>query len=167
MRARALLAAGIAAVAAAAAGCGEDKPTKAEYISQVDRICRKTRRAEAPAARSLRVLLTRAQQARGNRATLARLSAASRPLNTVVKEERKSLEEIKGISKPDGEDGEGADRFIKSSERDIGLLGDLESAIRSRDLAGLQRVGQQLEARRGETGRIARDYGFRVCGGAG
>ena len=152
MRAQKVLAA--AAAALAVAGCGGDEPTKAEYIAQADRACKRATAAELKARR----MFARGRQ--GGRASARRITSA---LDTLVGTEVKTLKQLKAMPRPEGDDGKGASEYLASLDRDISLLRAYATAVKGRDAAGSQRALRQLNARQGTSSGIARRYGFKVC----
>ena len=156
MRARATAA--LAAFAAlAVAGCGEDKPTKAEYIAQVDRICKRAQ----PAERRLSREFAGVRQAGGARAKRRRLQSA---LDDAVSTETDILKDLKAVERPEGAAGDEAQRFFRSFEQDLSLLRKLSSAVKLNNAVAFQQAVQQINARRGTTKGVAQGYGFKVCG---
>ncbi|MDP8943770.1 MAG: hypothetical protein M3N16_06605 [Actinomycetota bacterium] len=155
MRARAIAAAVVAIVAVA--GCGEDKPTKAEYIAQVDRICKRAKPAERRLSREFAGI----RQAGGARAKRRRLQST---LDEAVRTETDILNEVKAVERPEGAAGEQAQRFIRSNEQDIAILRRLSSALKQNSAPAFTQALQQISARRGTTKGIAQGYGFKVCG---
>ena len=160
MRAAGPLAAVIAPLLVA--GCGG--PSKSEYIGNVDRICKRAKPAEARAVARLQgAFTTLARAGPGPAARRAARRRFGRALDATVAEERKVLEEVKAEPRPGGDDGEGAERFIAGIEKDLELLNDLKESVTRGDNTGVGRAVTRINARRGDTGRIARDYGFKVC----
>ena len=166
MRARASLAIGIAALSLA--GCGG--PSKAEYIAEVDGICQRTRPASEDLAREFARVNREFARVRtaGGRAKLARLVTAldslGEALDKQVATHDRFVKDVKAVERPGGEAGEGADRFIRSAEQDVAVLRRLDAAVKSKNLANIQRATQPVRARRTTTQRIARQYGFKACG---
>ena len=153
MRAQKVLAAAVMALAAA--GCGGDEPSKAEYIAQADRVCKRATAAELRARR----LFARGQQG-GGQASARRITSA---LDSLVSTEVRTLRELKAMPRPEGDDGKVAGEYITSLDRDISLLRAYATAVKGRDRAAGQRALAQLNARQGASSAIARRYGFKVC----
>lgn len=158
MRARAIAVTALAALAVA--GCG-DKPTKAEYIAQVDRICKREQAKRPALERAFARARDRVRKARGRRAKMTRLAAA---YDEADRTQSRALDDLKDIERPDGEAGEEAERFIKANEQDVEVIRRLRDALEQGNVGAIQQIQLQANARRGETKRIAQDYGFEVCG---
>ena len=145
----------VAAVAAVAGGCGgSSAPTKATYGKNVDKLC---------ATLDDRVSAIQ----RKAPTTTDELVAFADDLGRVIDDGVRRLSEVK---RPDGADGEKADRWIKelTRQKDKAIkpaLAELRDAARKKDTAAIQRAVQhiqQVDEKR--VNQLAREAGSRSCG---
>jgi hypothetical protein len=145
----------VAAVAVVAGGCGgSSAPTKATYGKNVDKLC---------ATLDDRVSAIQ----RKAPTTTDELVAFADDLGRVIDDGVRRLSEVK---RPDGADGEKADRWIKelTRQKDTAIkpaLAELKDAARKKDTAAIQRAVQhiqQVDEKR--VNQLAREAGSRSCG---
>jgi hypothetical protein len=143
------------ALAAAAAGCGgSSAPTKATYGKNVDKLC-------ATLDDSVSAIQRKAPT------TTDELVAFADDLGRVIDDGVRRLSEVK---RPDGADGEKADRWIAelTRQKDKAIkpaLAELKAAARKKDTAAIQRAVQhiqQVDEKR--VNQLAREAGSRSCG---
>ena len=145
----------VAAVAAVAGGCGgSSAPTKATYGKNVDKLC---------ATLDDRVSAIQ----RKAPTTTDELVAFADDLGRVIDDGVRQLSDVK---RPDGADGEKADRWIKElmRQKDEAIkpaLAELKDAARRKDTAALQRAAQRIQkVDDTRVNKLARDAGSRTCG---
>jgi hypothetical protein len=145
----------VAALAAVAAGCGgSSAPTKATYGKNVDKLC---------ATLDDRVSAIQ----RKAPTTTDELVAFADDLGRVIDDGVRRLSEVK---RPDGADGDKADRWIEelTRQKDKAIkpaLAELKDAARKKDTAAIQRAVQhiqQVDEKR--VNQLAREAGSRSCG---
>ena len=145
----------VAAVAAVAGGCGgSSAPTRATYGKNVDKLC---------ATLDDRVSAIQ----RKAPTTTDELVAFADDLGRVIDDGVRQLSDVK---RPDGADGEKADRWIKelTRQKDEAIkpaLAELKDAARKKDTAAIQRAVQhiqQVDEKR--VNQLAREAGARSCG---
>jgi hypothetical protein len=145
----------VAALAAVAGGCGgSSAPTRATYGKNVDKLC---------ATLDDRVSAIQ----RKAPTTTDELVAFADDLGRVIDDGVRRLSEVK---RPDGADGEKADRWITelTRQKDKAIkpaLAELKDAARKKDTAAIQRAVQhiqQVDEKR--VNQLAREAGSRSCG---
>jgi len=135
----------LATAVLAATGCGEDKPTKAEYVADLDRICQESQdKIEAlPEPRKLADFTTFVQKAR--------------PLV------EKSIEDAEALKLPE-EDADRFEAYVASAKDQLPAIDELEQAAKTGKTAEVQRVvakaQKESEARNAE----AKKLGLKKCG---
>jgi hypothetical protein len=136
----------------ACGGGGDDAPTKAEFGADADKVC-------AAAEKHLGEI--------GQNATSR--AEIAKAVDKVIDETKKSLDNLKGLDRPDGAAGESADKFVNSLQSDIedkGIpaLENLRDALKSNDQAAAQKAAQELQAiDSGNTDKLARAAGANGC----
>ena len=118
-------------------------PSKAVFVREADEICRAARR--------------RAAEPDGKRG-----AEAIRRLAGIVGEAARML---RALQLPMVERGV-AERYVETQERNASLLRDLAVAIEERDERRRRRLQEELSSNAERAVRLAREYGFRVCGQA-
>jgi hypothetical protein len=140
-------------LAVSACGGGDDAPSKAEFAEQAEKIC-------ANAEKQLDNI--------GENATSPDEIADA--VDKVIDQSQSSLDELRDLDRPDGDDGEAADKFVAALERDIedkGIpaLEELRDAVRDNDQAAAQKAAQELQAiETSDTDKLAKDIGADGCG---
>jgi translation initiation factor 2B subunit (eIF-2B alpha/beta/delta family) len=142
---------GLLAVGLAACG-GDDAPSKEEYADQANDICRK-------AERSLENVGQNAESA----------EEIANAVNQVIEESRTAVDDLAGLERPEGEDGQTAERFVNATrteieEKGIPALEDLRDALRDEDQQAAQEAAQKLQGiDTEESNKAARDLGATAC----
>jgi hypothetical protein len=134
-------------------GCGgDDAPSKQEFVDEADRICRETEQE-----------IEKIGQSAGSPEELADV------LDEVIDESREAAEDLVDLERPEGADGETAEKFVKGfraelEDKLVPALEDLKRAVEQKDTQAVQEAArrlQQLEA--SESDRYARDLGASAC----
>jgi hypothetical protein len=158
-RIAALLAA-LAAVALIAVGCGDDDDdgngngggggdggvSKAEYIAEVDAICKRGEEEldALPEPSSLDELASQADEAKG------------------LFED--ALADIRAVEKPDDQAfADDVDAYLADIEATSGRFDELKEAAEAGDEAAVRQIGEEAEAAQEDTDRQARELGFKEC----
>ena len=139
----------------AGAGCGgSSAPTRATYGKKVDKLCSTLDDRVSAIQRKAPT-------------TTDELVAFADDLGRVIDDGVRQLSDVK---RPDGADGEKADRWIKelTRQKDEAIkpaLAELKDAARRKDTAAIQRAVQhiqQVDEKR--VNQLAREAGARSCG---
>ena len=162
-RARILLTATIVATLTLLAGCGGDDnkgaedegPTRAEYIKQVDAVCRKTTQKSKPTNRRLQALV----DASGTYAS--RLKKAAPYLSTTYDLQKRKLASIKAIDPPKKDRAQIAE-IIKVSDATLVEFQDAIGIAERGDLKGFIDVAFDANGTRAKAERLGTTYGFRA-----
>jgi hypothetical protein len=144
--------AALLAVAVALGACGGG-PSKEEFANELDRVCRDL---EAQTAKIGQVEPT----------TPAQLNDQLGKLRGTL---RDAVARMRDIERPDGEDGEKAERYVDEVEHALEnhvfpALDELEAAIRAKDDRKIRAAAAELEAiDEHETQRLAEELGADDC----
>jgi outer membrane murein-binding lipoprotein Lpp len=150
-RLRTALVAVVIAVALLAA-CSDDDSTD-DYVTRVSRICTEVEH-ELSGLESTRA------ESRRERAAL---------IDDVIATSREAVRRLKAIEPPDGDDGETAERFVSTLEREIDndavpALEDLRDAVISGDPRAADDAGARLRRlERSKSDRYAHELGANAC----
>lgn len=125
-------------------GCGDEGPTKQEFIARADRICADAKQDLAKLGRPKDI------------GDLERLSAEARRINARV------LKELRALEAPE-EDRAQIRRMIERLEHATETIPSLTEAARAGDEAALARAARRIRVATEDASRIARDYGFKEC----
>lgn len=144
-----LLAAG-AALVVGLAGCGDDGPSKDEFIADGDQLCRELRRdldaVELP----------------DPTAKLPDLSAYIDEVEPIVERGRDQVAELEA---PEDAEDLKAD-LLSSLDDQIAKLADVREKAEANDAEGTAEALQSLEERSDEIDARVQEYGFQDCGRA-
>jgi hypothetical protein len=94
---------------------------------------------------------------------------ASKQLEEVKKESRDGVERLRDLEKPDGDDGEKAEKFVDTldselNDQAIPALEELAAAVRKRDRKAATEAVKKLQALQNtQSDRFARDIGAKEC----
>jgi hypothetical protein len=160
MTCRALAAAALA-LAIVLPGCGGGAPTKSAYIAQADRVCASAQKELQGSTAALQAALQRG----GSPAQL--LPRISTGLASAERAARGQVDRLAAIRRPSGAAGRGASEYLDAVRGNLDVIATMRQRAAQADLRGFQQAGQRLTAAGQRTSRLARDYGFRVCGRAG
>ncbi|MDQ3645716.1 MAG: hypothetical protein M3345_02130 [Actinomycetota bacterium] len=130
------------------ASCSDGALSKEEFIAQADAICK---------------------QADEQTETLATPTSPAEAGGFVEKAQEitgESVRKIRELEPPAG-DEDTIETMLNKVEEALAYLPTMAEAAQAKDLKTLQEAGRQLQATAGEAQKIARDYGFEVCGGVG
>jgi hypothetical protein len=124
-----------------------------QYAEQVSDVCTQTER-ELSELESTRV------ETRSERAAL---------IDDVIAASREAVRRLQAIDPPDGDDGETAERFVSTLEREIEdqavpALEDLRDAVLRADVGAADDAGARLRGlERSKSDRYARELGANAC----
>lgn len=131
---------------------GGDAPSKAEFATNADKICKNAEKA--------------LQDVGQDASSPDEIAAA---VDKVIDETQKSVDELKGLERPAGDAGEAADKFVNALQSDIedkGIpaLEDLRDALKDNDQQAAQKAAQRLQAiETTNSDKLARDVGAKGC----
>ena len=153
-------------VVLALVGCGGDDDdgslTTPEFIAAADQICRGARSE----SESLQGRLNALAQGRGN--TPSELDEAARLLRRLADVNQSIIRQIGDLRAP-SEDREVISRLLTTGERSVelsrNLAGAYANASENPAQSGIPDAAAALGKTTAKSRRIARDYGFEVCGG--
>ncbi|MBA3748860.1 MAG: hypothetical protein H0W96_15410 [Solirubrobacterales bacterium] len=162
-RARMLLSATLVATVTLLAGCGDDDkkaakddaPTRAEFIKQVDTVCRKTTQQSKPTNRKLQALVD------GSGTFSSRLKKAAPLLQTTYELQKAKVDRIEAMQPPTKDRVQIAE-IIKTSNAALAeLRGGIPVAERG-DLKNFIDIAFDANGTRAKAERLGTTYGFRV-----
>ena len=142
---------GLLAFGLAACG-GSDAPSKEEFAEEASKICQNAERA----------LENVGQNAESP-------EDIANAVDRVIEESRNAVDELADLERPEGEDGETAERFVNATRREIeeeGIpaLEDLRDALAEEDQAAAQEAAQRLqEVETEDSNRAAEELGADAC----
>ena len=135
------------------AACGgDDAPSKEDFAERANEICREAERA----------LDNVGQEAESP-------DEIADAVDRVIEESRNAVDELADLERPEGSDGETAERFVNATREEIedeGIpaLEDLRDAVRSEDPEAAQEAAQRLqEVQTDESNKAARELGANAC----
>jgi len=142
------------------AGCGEP-PSKSDYIADADKVCKSAQKELRGSTAPLQAALQR-----GGSPTqlLPRISSG---LASAERAAREQVDKLATIPRPTGPAGSRANEYLDAVRGNLELIAALRRRAAQTDLRGFQRNGQRLTAAGQRTSRLAREYGFLVCGRSG
>jgi hypothetical protein len=167
---RAILPAGIC-LSLAIAGCGGSStettrtitatsgPTKAQFISEADAICRAGRQKLAP----LQSALDRAAQADQANDTAANRAKLAVILRSSARTTLPVLAQLRALTPP-AADRAVAARYLAGVASQIALIDRLGQAVARNDQQQVTAVSQLLQQGKDAVQQVARNYGFKACG---
>ena len=133
------------ALAALIAGCGEDKPSKQEYITSLDKVCKesneKIQKVKSPKS-------------------VKEISTFSQDVRPILED---SIEEAEDLELPD-EDADGFENYVAESKKSIEELDDLEKAASANDVPAVRRVFTTIATENRKRDAQAKKLGLKVCG---
>jgi hypothetical protein len=140
----------VVGVVVSGCGGGSDAPSKAEFGSNADKICKKAERA-------LRGIETPESPAE-----------AAKVVDEVIDTTQSSLDDLKDLDRPDGDAGEAADKFIASQEgviqKGVPALEKLRDALKAKDQQAMAKAQAELQAiDSGDTDKLAVAAGAKGC----
>jgi hypothetical protein len=140
------------AIALSACG-GDDAPSREEFADQAEKICQNAEKQ---------------LQSIGEDATSLNEVAAA--IDKVIDQSQSSLDELRNLDRPEGDDGAAADRFVRAlasdiEDKGIPALEDLRDALKDKDQQAIQEATQRLQAiETSNTDELANDIGATDCG---
>ena len=135
------------------AGCNGDDGSTEDYAKRLDRVC-------TGVERELRELDSTRVESPEETAAL---------IDEVIAKSRQLPRRVKAIDPPEGDDGELADRFLRTLAREVEndavpALEDLRDAIRRDDQAAAAKAGERLRGLdNSKSDRYARELGADAC----
>lgn len=149
----------IAGAGAALAGCGGDDgdsggggPTNAEFISEVDDICREKNREVAPVEQSIDDKLQSGDTAE-----------AAEDIRTFITTADEVLDGIRAITPPEG-DEEFVTSYVDAVSAQKAVIRRLADAIEAEDQQRVRTVSVELGKGQKRVEELAQGYGFKACG---
>lgn len=140
----------------ALAACGDDDSGKDDFIAEGDEICE---RVNAEITRINDELFE------SRRAPVKRQFAVAVPLlGESVKIQEDAIEDFRELEPPE-EDRETIDEYVESAERQTAVLKRMVRAAEDEDNEAMRSASAQLDEISGRRQEMARDYGFKKCGG--
>ena len=137
----------------AVAACGgDDAPSKEEFAEQANKICNE-------AEQSLENVGENAESPED----------IANAVDEVIEQSRTAVDDLAELDRPEGEDGEAAQRFVDATRREIEeegipVLEDLRDALGSEDQQAAQEAAQRLQAIETEdSNKAARELGATAC----
>jgi len=137
----------------AVAACGgDDAPSKEEFAEQANKICNE-------AEQSLENVGENAESPED----------IANAVDEVIEQSRTAVDDLAELDRPEGEDGEAAQRFVDATRREIEeegipVLEDLRDALGAEDQQAAQEAAQQLQAIETEdSNKAARELGATAC----
>ena len=141
----------LASMLLAACG-GEDKPSRADFAADANKICKN-------AETSLKNVGENAK----------RPDEIAAAVDKVIEETQKSIDDLQALEQPDGAAGEAAGKFVDALSSDIedkGIpaLEDLRDALKANDQQAAQKAAQKLQAiETTNSDKLARAAGINGC----
>jgi hypothetical protein len=135
----------------ACGGGGDDSPSKADFAKQANEIC---------------------QNAEKELQDLGKASSTDEvadQIDKVIGATQKSVDDLKGLDRPEGSAGEAADKFVTAVQSDIedkGIpaLEHLRDAIKSKDQQAAQKAYQELQSiQTTDSDKLAKAAGVTGC----
>jgi hypothetical protein len=146
---------GVLLIALSPLACGGgDAPSKQEFANDAERICRETEKEIEAIGQSAK-----------SPEELADV------IDKVVDRSRKAADDLAGLERPEGADGDTAQKFAEGFESELDdqvvpALEDLQRAIEKKDPQAVQEAAQRLQQLEGsESDRYARELGATACVG--
>lgn len=135
----------LAAAVLAAAGCGEDKPTKAEYVADLDKVCQQSKEGidALPEPRKL-----------------DDIPKFTRKVRPIVE---KSIEDAEALELPEKDPGR-FEAYVKGAKEQLPAIDELEQAAKSGDAAEVRSVNTELEKKDEARNAEAKKLGLKKCG---
>src|SRR3954464_13810788 len=135
----------------ACGGGGDDSPSKGDFAKQANQIC---------------------QNAEKELQDLGKASSTDEvadQIDKVIGATQKSVDDLKGLDRPEGSAGEAADKFVTAVQSDIedkGIpaLKHLRDAIKSKDQKAAQQAYQELQSiQTPDSDKLAKAAGVTAC----
>jgi hypothetical protein len=131
---------------------GDDAPSKAEFASEAEKICRDAEKQLAGLG----------EEASG-------AAEIADVVGKVIDETRRSVDRLEDLERPDGEAGEQAERFVNAVQSDIegkGIpaLEDVRDALEDNDQDAARKAAERLQTlETPDSNRLAREIGAGAC----
>jgi hypothetical protein len=139
------VAAVLLALAALVAGCGDDKPSKKEYIAKLDNVCQKSnqkiQKVESPQ-------------------TVKGIGGFTRKVRPILEE---SIKDAEDLELPDDQGDEFED-YVADSKKSLTELDELEKAADANDTPGVRRVFTKITRENKKRDAQAKKLGLKQCG---
>ncbi|MBA3262508.1 MAG: hypothetical protein H0T69_08585 [Thermoleophilaceae bacterium] len=131
---------------------GDDAPSRADFAADANEICQNAE--------------NELQDVAQDASSPDEIAAA---VDKVIDQTQDSVDKLKDLERPEGADGEAAQKFVNALETDIedkGIpaLEDLRDALKENDQQAAQKAAQRLQAiQTTNSDRLARDVGAKSC----
>jgi len=139
------LCAPLALLALAVAGCGEDKPSKKEFVADLDAVCKKSNEKI---------------QKLDNPTTIKQIPTFVRESRVVLDD---SIKEAEKLELPD-EDGDKFKSYISDSKKSLSALNELEQAAEQDNEAEIKRIFTETTKDNQKRDAEAKGLGLKQCG---
>jgi formate dehydrogenase maturation protein FdhE len=132
---------------------GDDAPSKQEFANQAEEICQNAEK--------------QLESVGENVSSPSEIAAA---IDKVIDQSQSSLDDLRELERPEGADGEDAEKFVNALESDIedkGIpaLEDLRDALKDNDQQAAQEAAEKLQAiETSNTDQLAKKIGATDCG---
>jgi predicted small lipoprotein YifL len=136
----------------ALAGCGDEGPSKEEYIESADRVCAEYDRPLA----AVNQAYVRATE-RGD------IEAAIEGLDEGLRVGERQLRDLRELTPPE-DDAQAIKEQLDQAARQLELVRGIRRALSDGDVERVERTGDELRSGDERYDRLARDYGYEVCG---
>jgi hypothetical protein len=139
----------------AAAGCGDDGPSKSGFAKSADTICRDGNRALTPISREIE------EAGRGSDdAEVYKRMAQITQRSVAVSEQY--IAKLDALETP-GDDRDKLKSWIADLRRQQTLIGRLSAAFSHRDQTEIVKLSEQIDGLNTSSNRFAASYGMREC----
>jgi hypothetical protein len=145
------LAALILAVALAASSSAAESPTRAEYVAQLERICRPGSDATQRAVRGIR-----------DDVRAERLRLAATKVEKAKRIFARTVRSISGVARPET-DRATLDRWFRALRRETVALGRTARSLREEDIPRFQRVWADFIHEGNKANNVVVSFGFNYC----
>lgn len=134
---------------------GGDAPSREEFVTEAERICRDAEKEIAKIGESA-----------------SSPEAVGDAIDKVIAKSREAADELVDLERPEGDAGETAERFTEGFRQELNdklvpALEKLQRALRDKDAQAAQEAATELQAlESSESDRFARELGARACVGS-
>ena len=133
------------ALAALVAGCGEDKPSKQEYITKLDKVCKESN--------------DKVQKIKSPR-TVKEIGTFTRKARPILED---SIKDAEDLELPE-EQGDEFEDYVSDSKKSLSELDELEKAADSGSTPEVRKVFTKITQENRKRDQQARKLGLKQCG---
>lgn len=177
-RATPLLVLPLAALGIALAGCGSSSATssdgatsgetslsKAEFIARADALCEATKAKEEPLRAEIQKLAVKARDEEKATATVSDglRGELAETLEQIVATGEAGLSQVEELGTP-AEDASQLEAIRQESKSSFAVSDDYAAALENHEDRKAQTIAEQGNAETREAAKLAKQYGFEVCG---